>query len=63
MAMGLEQRHNPIHECRVCGKCCADEPMLGRSFDTYDDKGTCIMCAMEEDEDLTIEEVAGIVSN
>jgi len=62
VAMGLEERHNEIHECSVCGKCCADEPMLSEYWKTSLDKGTCILCAMDEDHDLTIEEVAGIVS-
>lgn len=59
---GLEERHEENHECRVCRKCCADEPMLAEHNDTYEDKGTCIECAMKEDPDLTIEEVAGVLS-
>ena len=57
---GLEEEHDERYECRVCRKCCGDEPTLARSFDTYDDKGCCIPCSLEEDKDLTIEEVAEI---
>lgn len=63
VAMGLSERHDERYECRVCGLCCADECTLANSFDSYDDKGICISCAMNEDPDLTIEEIAGIVSH
>lgn len=62
VAMGLEERHNEMYECRVCGLCCADEITLSNSNDTYEDKGICVECAMKEDPNLTIEEIAGIVS-
>ena len=62
VASGLEESHNEMYECRKCRKCCGDEPTLKDGNDTYEDKGICVQCAMEEDPDLTIEEVVGILS-
>ena len=58
VASGLSERHNEDYECRQCGKCCGDEPMLTESFADYNDKGICIPCSLENGED--IHEIAGV---
>ena len=60
--MGLSERHDELYECRKCRKCCADECSLKESFQSYDDQGICIPCFMEENPEISIEEIAGIVS-
>jgi len=57
-----EDEHDSRSECKVCGKCIADEPMLSDRYDSYDDKPYCISCVMELEE-LSIEEIAGIFND
>jgi hypothetical protein len=57
-----EETHDPSYECKICGKCCADEPTLSDRNDSYEDKGYCIPCIMELEE-LSIEEIAWIIDH
>lgn len=61
VSMGLEEEHDERYECRKCSKCCADECCLAESNDTYEDKGICLPCFMEENPQVTIEEIATII--
>ena len=56
---GMSERHDEMYECRECGKCCADEMMLSNSWDSYEDKGICVQCAMDK-EGLTVDELVSI---
>lgn len=48
-----------MYECRVCGKCCFDDLTLAEPNDSYEDKGTCVQCALNDG--LTVEELVSIV--
>lgn len=59
VASGLSERHDEMYECKKCGKCCGDEVTLAESNDSYEDKGKCIPCCLEEG--VPLEEIAIIV--
>lgn len=50
--------HDEMYECRKCSKCCFDDLTLADPNDTYEDKGICVQCAL--DEGLTVEELVTI---
>jgi hypothetical protein len=51
--------HDERYECKVCNKCCADEPMLSERNDAYEDKSTCLQCVLK-DKETTLEDIAGL---
>jgi len=53
--------HDESYECKVCKKCCADEPMLKESWESYGEKGTCVTCCLNNG--TSLEEIAGVVND
>lgn len=53
-------QHDEMYECRMCGNCCFDEMTLAEPNDSYEDKGICVQCALNEG--LTISELVAIAN-
>jgi len=47
------EEHDEMYECAVCGKCCFGNLMYKESHQTYEEKATCLDCALKEDEKFT----------
>ena len=43
------EEHDEMNECVECEKCCFADPMVKERHQTYEEKGTCLECAMKID--------------
>lgn len=54
-----DEEHDDWNECKVCGRCIANEPMLKDKYDSYEDKPYCIECVLEL-ENCDVEDIAAL---